>query len=324
MFNENQKQEYIVYESANGDSLKRYFVRIEPKEKEYNKDIADMNIDELEDTVLYLGIRREDSIGHALSLMRGYINWAILNGKTANDSHINKIKPSKLTSKDAIIGQMLRSPEQVAYILDTVYNPNYYNQPSRATQNRLVFWLLYFGMKIDSLPYLKKTDIDYDNKTVKNPVNLDMFYEINDEVISLWKCQMTQTHIEKVSAHDKSNICYCEIIESDFLFHPIKNNKLNDDRMYNLSSLVYIVISIFDEYSKQTSSRLRVSPSNINLSGIFYKLYLRELNRETITPEVLSDALRLTSTNNNSLRLAMRKYYNDYTDWKEAFNFPSK
>jgi len=321
MYNEDQKLEYISFEATNSRTLTRYFNRIAPREEFYDKDIADMSEEELKESLLSLNIRSITSKGHLISLIRAYINWCIENKKTENKNVAYNIKPEDIDSKHAIKIQMLRSPEQIRYILNTVYNPDIYKYTNRAIQNKLVFWLIYCGLRITELSSLKKTDINYDKKIVINPVNRNAHYDINDEVVFLWERQTKQTYIEKGGVHNKNDVYYYELIENDFLFRPIKGNNTDTERKYSVSLLASIIIVIFRDYYEQTSEKLRISPENIRLSGAFYKLYLREINGEQITPDMMIVVLGLTPSSDSDLRLLTRKYFIDYEEWKSAFNY---
>lgn len=50
-----------------------------------------MNVEELRSALISLNIRSITSREQVLSLFKGYINWAVYNGKTSNENKIDKI-----------------------------------------------------------------------------------------------------------------------------------------------------------------------------------------------------------------------------------------
>lgn len=322
MYNEKQKQEYIDKEELNTVALTNYFKRLSKIEESYGKDIADMNAEELTAALSSLNIRSVISRGHFLTLMRKYIHWAVLSGKTHNEmNHINDIKPENIGTKYAIQTKMLRDPEQVRHILNTVYNPDFCVLPNRACRDKLIFWLLYCGLTTSEIQLLKKTDIDTTNKLVSRHEKRNEFVEVNNEVIELWKRHAKHTYIEKRGSYNENDIYFCELVDNDFLFRPLASKKVCSIKQITESLIFATVNNIYKEYDKMTSAKISVSPSSMRISGIFYKLYLEERSGKEITPEVINRYFNVEYSSAYDLSVKMRKYCIDFMDWKLAFGF---
>jgi hypothetical protein len=319
MFNEKQKQEYIDFEATNGGALKRYFVRVASKEDDYSKDIADMDQAEILDTLKSLGIRREESRGHLLSLMRGYVNWAILNGKTKNVNVLDKITPESIGTNEAVKENMIGSPEHLQFILDDALDYEYYKNKSKMSE--LLLKLLYEGITIEEVQAFKKTDIDPRENRIDTVTGKQFF--VNAQLTRLWKECSGITYYEKKNGRSmyakSSNVndyTKYDVNDNMYLFRTIIGTKGNSSSMMTLDSLRKIILSVFSACEKKT-----IPARNINYSGIFYKLLLLEREGKAITPGVIAEHFWLTFNGQTNLSAVTRKWRIDYEDWKIAFGY---
>ena len=324
LYNEEDKKEYIDFEGRNSDSVRRYFQRIYEKKKEYKKDIYEMNRDELFDTITSLNIRREESRSHFISLMRGYITWAKLYGKTNNESHINNITPESINSHEIIKTQMLKSPEQLEQILNN--NLDFVDYENRAKRDSLIFWLLYCGLELEEIQALKKDSLDYENKIITT--NTGKKIKADDKIAELWEHCVKMDYLEKknsraadaVRKFDISEYTKQYLAENDYLLRPVSRNKDTNDFM-PMATLRAVVHSVFQDDSDDEKSNLKISPSNIRNSGIFYRLYMLESIGIEITPAVVAENFYIEYKNKLELPLKTRKWRIDYDDWKHAFGY---
>jgi integrase len=317
MFNEIQKQEYIDFESTNESALKRYFARIAPKEEEYQKDIVDMDLDEAMDTLKSLKVRREESRGHLLSLIRGYDNWAKLNGKSKNVHVISRIPPEAIGTDDVYLETMIGSPEHLDKIFDDALD--YENYENKSKSHELLFRLLYEGMTLEEVQSLKKSDIDYDERKVKTIHGTDFI--VSDYISRLWKECAVMTYYERKNSRSASakstnvnEYSKYELNDSRYLFRTIVGTKSHTDVMMTLDSLRKMILNVFLACEKKT-----VPARNINYSGIFYKLYMLEREGNSITPEIIADYFRISYNEESNMPTITRKWRIDYEDWKIAF-----
>jgi len=321
MYNEETKKEYIDFEKKNPEAMRRYFQRISEKENEYNKDIYDMTKEELTDTITSLNIRREVSQSHFISLMRGYITWAKLYGKTNNENHINNITPESISSHEAIKNQMLKNPEHLQEILDNYMD--FVDYENRSKRDSLIFWLLYSGLELEEIQVLKKDDLNFESEiiTTKDGKKIN----IDDKIVELWRHCSRMGYVEKKNtraefAFKKSNVSEyikCNLEENNYLFRPTVKNKSTSD-VIPLTTLRGIICNLFRD-EDDNSNEIKLSPINIKNSGIFYRLSLLESSGVKITLEIIAEKFYIDYKNKLELPLKTRKWRIDYDDWKRAF-----
>jgi len=319
MFNEKQKQDYITFEAATDGSILRYFVRIASKETEYSKDLADMNLTQLVDTLKSLNIRREESRGHLLSLLRGYVNWCILNGKTTNTNVINQITPESIGSINAVVDNMIGGPKHLNQIFEDALD--YENYENKSKMSELLLRLLHEGITLEEIQAFTKNDINYDNSEIKTVHG--MTFKVSDEIACLWKECTNIDFYEKKNGRSqvskKSNVkeyTKYDLVNNKYLFRTIVSNKVNANDKITLDSLRKIILTVFTACEKKT-----IPARNINYSGIFYKLYLLEQEGKEITPELLIEYFRITYDEKSRLKNITRKWKIDFEDWKIAFGY---
>ena len=319
MYNGNQKQEYINFEATNEGALKRYFARIADKENAYSKDIADMNLSELLDSLKSLNIRREESRGHLLSLLRGYVNWAILNNKTENANIIGQVTPESIGTDNAIKETMIASPEHLQLIFDDALD--YENYENKSKMSELLLRLLYEGITLEEVQAFKKTDIDYEERKIRTVNDTDFI--VSDYIARLWKDCTTITYYERKNSRaanaKTSNIneyTKYDLHDNKYLFRTIIGKKGNSNDMITMDTLRKIILAVFTACEKKT-----IPARNINYSGIFYKLYSLEKEGTVITPEIIAEYFRIKYKQGDYLSNITRKWRIDYEDWKIAFGY---
>ena len=323
LYNEKDKKEYIEFENKNPDALRRYFQRICEKENEYKKDIYEMSKEELMDTIISLNIRRSDSRSHFISLMRGYITWARLYEKIKTDSlPIDNITPEMISSHDIIKTQMLKNPEQLQEILNN--NLDFIDYENRSKRDSLIFWLLYNGLDLEEIQILKKDNLNSKNKIITTKSGKTI--EVDGKIFELWNYCSQMRYVEKknskaIYAARKFNTeeyTKLELVENDYLFRPPTRAKVTNDTI-PLTSLRTCIYNLFQDESDDESSDIKISPSNIRNSGIFFKLYSLELNGTEITSKIIAKHFNIDYENTLELQLKTRKWRIDYDDWKNAF-----
>lgn len=319
MYNEALKKQYISTEDSQQyqAALTRYFMRIASKEKEYGKDLVEMNLEQLLDTLKSLDVRREATRGHLISLLRGYYNWVKLNRKDIEvDDALSSIMPSSIGSDDTVKNSMIKDPEHLKSILDNGLDRDYENK-SMVTE--LLFWLVYCGIDFEKIPALEKNNINYETNIVR--VTDEISCEITDEIAALWNVVAELTYIEKrngkaASAKNRPSTEFSKValMNNNYLFRPIVGNKGDSRTQASPNWLRKLHSGVF-EYSDTKIIPFR----NIKYSGIFHKLYLLEKAGNVISNELLADSFSLSYNKQSELLSKARKWRTDYQDWKIAF-----
>jgi len=318
MFNGEQKQKYMDSDKTNKDSLRRYFIRLAPKENELSKDIYEMSQGELISTLKSLSIRREETRGHLLSLLRSYIDWARFNGVDGCQSHIHMLTPGSISSNEAIVNTMIKDPEHLQQILDD--GQDYINYENRSKITTLLFRLLYQGIDLNEIRSLKKDSFDYDSNVVR--LSDERLFMVDDSIATLWKECAELTFIEKKNGRAEvskssstSEYIKYSLVDNKYLFRAIAGDKGDTNDPCSLNTFRKMISRVF--IANETKS---IPARNINYSGVFYKLYMHEKSGNHVSPELIAEKFSVKYTNRNELLANTRKWRIDYEDWKIAFN----
>ncbi len=314
MFNEQQKRSYLetLKSTATRKDIEQYFYRIKKYETPIGKDIAELNRDELRTVLTQTEIRSENSRQHMLSLLRGYVSWLRARGLGGLNSPIFDINSSFFGSTSSITKQMIRDPEQLMRIVETSVDKN--SLENRFIQEALFFKLLYMGIPIEDLPKLKKKDLHASKKTISA---VSGEYEIfDDEVIAMWKTFVNVDKLERVNGKStaKEDFGLSDLIESDYLFRPrMPKSKTKVKEQFPVTTIKSHLNGHFQNYSKD----LLVSPTKINQSGLFYKMFSEG---GPVTKERIAREFKLGDINDKNVAIKAERLLNEYYDWKIAFN----
>ena len=306
-YNEKQKKEYVIQEQQNAVSLRGYFRRVAEKEYEYQKDLAEMDEAELRDTFASLRIRRVETLSNMLSLMRGYVRWARFTKRISGSSPIDSIVPVSLVVEETVASQMVKSPEHFNEIVEKGVEAEIGYKNNRINLTRLVMWLLYSGLEIAQLRTLKKTDIDYENKTVLGT-------PVFDKVVPLWDTCKVITSIEKHGTRAREGTIEYKLLENDNMFRPIAGNKSDPHALLNGSHFHAIVSNVAKEYKN-----IRLTALTIKNSGIFYRLLEQEKAGSEKLLVNIAKWYNIEYADDSELAVKTRKWRIDYEEWKIAF-----
>jgi integrase len=323
MYNATQKQEFIEQETNDNikEAYRNYFARIAKTEEQYSKDIVDMDTEELRDTITSLNIRMQQSRDHALSLLRRYVRWATLNGKTTNKSNIDSITSVSIDSAQAIRNKMFSSPKQLEEFLDIV---NDANQPNRSYRDSLIIWLLYIGLKVEQLQIIRPSDMD-----VSAPLGTirvtDEEYLVDEHIVFLWEQCTSMVEVEKTAKHS-DGVQFCRLCDSDFLFRRVRGTKssFQEKEKCHIGFFSTIITGLFRKYSEATGiNNFVVSPLNVRMSGIYWQMYQREKRGDEISMETIAKAMKIDYNADDPMDLyvSARKWLTHYDDWKAAFGY---
>ena len=344
IYNNETKMDYVVYESENPATLVYYFTRFAEKEHLYRKDILEMNIDELKDTVQSMKIRRSDSRTRLLGVLRGYADWVKTteenSGLKVTDAVYN-IKPEDIDAIKINAASMIKSPEHLDKILNS--HLDYEGCRNRARQYALFCWLLYTGLTMEEIQMLKKDAIDSEGKTINAGGKVYGFGHIECPLEYLWDYCAKMETIEKKSAPEievaaakKKKLRATEpkvfqLVKSEYLLRPVmwKKRDMEAQGYVPYETLILTMKNIFSmrviagvNPEENIASRREIeeiTPNNIRLSGMYYKLYSKEKNGEELTKQLLTEILGLKYA--KEMRDdTVKKYKADYANWKSAFN----
>jgi hypothetical protein len=215
---------------------------------------------------------------------------------------------------------MIGSPEHMKEMLDCVYEDTEIFLEVKSTRDRLLFGLLYLGIRVREIQELKKTDISYDTKEV---VVCGKMYVVDDDIVENWR---VYSNADKIEVTGKFDGGYREVplFYSEYLFR----NQVKDEAKERMKdeTLRNVVKRFWKIYNEETDESVNVTADNVRLSGLFYKALQDEKCGEKITREYLAELFNKDCSNDkggiNRKRLydMTQKLLADYNNWKYAFH----
>ena len=309
IYNLGQKEEYLDYVDDKG-SMRNLFYRIAQKEEEYNKDIADMSKEEVIDTLKSLGLKTRDYRGQVISLFRKYADWAKVFNKTNDNSVMQLITPASIGDNRAFKLEMIKSPEHMADIIERGTRDA--QGENRRIIMQLVLSLLYEGMIVSEIVLLEKGSLN-NNGVVSTQRGI---YHLNDEISKLWEQCASIEEVEVVRRRQKTMV----LVQNNFLIRNVRDVNEDETKPYLPQGIYTIVKKVNKTYSNYIKEKdLKLTPMNISVSGVYYKMLIREREGIVITPEITADNFKIPySSQENKASVSSR--FTNYIDWKVAFD----
>lgn len=231
-----------------------------------------------------------------------FLDWCHENGYR-KDKTIARFGYEEIDLSNSIQKTHFQSPLDFSEFLDKYYEPLNFNLIENS--HRVFLWLIYMG--VDAKDTLKITKYDvvlnkldhyiiYNNKKIEIPL----------EAIRTFEYALSSYSFVKIFRNGYKVIDYAN---PDSLVGYSGNKPFNTIQHY---------INIKDV---QDSDKGKLRFNTIYRSGLYYRMYLREVAGEDIDfLQIVQD----TNSNKHDMRYYRRseKYLiNDYRDWKRAFNY---
>lgn len=265
MYNEAQKNEYVEYYLNNSNSkdleisknlLLSTLNNSEAYENLYNKDIADMNYEEL---LLVLsrisGVsisKRETTIQN----VRNYIDWAISNGYSSQSENIARLINVNELDNSQNIYSYIYSPQDLVDRCDILFSP--YDDNKCDIIVRCYLYLLFCGFTSKEVVELKNTDVDILNHTVKDVKIYDEFWKTILYMLDL-------TYYIKPVRYGERKI---KVTNPDYLVK-VLNRPVNSYTSKRISEVRKL-------YFDNTNIYINLKPSTTLYSGILYRALEQE------------------------------------------------
>lgn len=286
-----------IKNNSSKDAYKSMLIQISKYEKEINKNLYDMNINETKNCIDTLTRTTLNASSTLLSKLSTYFFWAIANNFTDNVETLSWIKILKgedIVSKTAMASQYI-TKEDLYGIAEIIRN----------AQNKALIILLFHGVEgteLSELRQIKKSDIDFNNNiiyltgyTVNH--NKKKTYHRNIELASydmdILKEAMEQTSYYEINPRrirGQEAKQLSPLIESEYLFKNIeyikeKANNSNVD-VIRRSELIKRIREISQQINKP------LTPGNIIMSGQIYELTQLNKEFEDITEDDYNNILK--------------------------------
>lgn len=318
MYNEELKTRFIreyTHSLSRADACVQAFNAIEPYEERWGADFCTRSTAELVPVIEQLVGFRARSRWQRIIIFQKYVKWCIanrVNGACDGMLHIENVGLGKVRT------QMVANPMQLQMYLDVICEP----ESEQTTDNiyRCFYWMAYGGMEEETILRVKCSEVDFENMVIRVD---GKEFEIYREAIPAFKNAATLT--EFVYKHpnyppDKRVIRNRAV--GDTLIRGIRSTTSAPALRVELSRRS-------KKFVEDGSTDKQLSHYRVWLSGLFYRMYQREL--AGIPVDFSGEASRFMEGKTYKLdtgrntpeakkRAVVNDYMQDYERWKAAFN----
>jgi site-specific recombinase XerD len=324
IYNHKQKDEYLKALSDDKiryDILEKLFKMIGRAEAHINADVADMDNVQIGQMFEFLKVSSETAIRQYVSTLKPYVMWVYRKEYNENEELspiIKGVAVSKVDISKLIANKMIGSLEHMREMLDYVYEDTESFLEVKSARDRLLFGLLYLGIKVQEIHNLRKVDINYNTKEV---VVDDRTYTVSDDLVENWR---VYSNADKIEVTGQGGYREVPLFYSEYLF---RNQVRNDatDRM-DIDTIRNIVKRFWKVYNEGTNEVVNVTADNVRQSGLFYKAFFDEETGVKITREYLVELFGKDCSDDNG-DLSRKRLYDmtnklltDYNNWKYVFH----
>lgn len=305
MYNAEHKNVYLQRHSKRGRGMARETLEgFAPFEEELARDLCTFSLAELQRAVTCVmqAFSPEKRL-HRLSVMQDYCRWCITLHFPNAQEHYRNVSISEL---DELRQSMLRSPAAFDAYLNAVFDP--VSENTIDITYRTYCWLIYYGVLAPEAFSIRTSDVDLAAKRI--------YYAAAGEYITMYDIS--------VPAFEKAITCTQfskrKRAPGDVL---VRGHSTGTNHVRMRSMIMHA-----QKHAELTNAvSIRATLSDIYASGLFYRVYRRELEGAPVDfSEVIANEMRyaghLDRDPESIKRLSVQKerYLTlDYTFWKMAF-----
>lgn len=318
MYNENLKFEFINSKVNNSESHRNSLTSIFKKtgkiESKFEKDIYEMDEDEIAEVVRAFTSIRVVSRESRVSIIRDYILWCKEQGLNVSESAL--MFDARKISSDARAYKNISvtGPEDLQAFLDAVFDKE--DRETVDNTYRCMYWVAFAGCKEEEIDSINKSCVDLNDKSFT--VNGNKYPIYKEGFKSFKNCYELDTFIYNHPNYTKDfRFPRCD---GEYLFRGVKSTQ-------SLEIMRRIVNTKNRKAIKEGRTTKKISYSRIFLCGIFYRMHQLELigyrpDFSKIVDYIVGDKeYKLdgsTVTQAVKRRRLARDYENDYNLWKET------
>lgn len=277
----------------------------------YKKEFLDLTISEFAVMLNGIAFASYDRMQRCVYMVKNFSAWCSENGRPNRLSGELAKAPSgyftqRISLRRATRSAYLMGPDQLEELICKVEHVT-----SNANVPPMLI-LAYIGLAAKEICELKRDRIQIHNDSV---------------TVNGIPCPLTTQLCDRLKYYDGltsyktgangGRIMYA-IRTSYFIKRfPSKNTDNLEDTPLVSDTMRPVVAAIIHRYREMTGEQLDLSNSMLRTSGILYRLWLREVNGETITPADIAEAFDLSSASAVASRM---KIYKDFAFCKSMDN----
>lgn len=309
MFNEDLKVKFIEECSETEDSayrMRRLFKIAEKYERAWGADICTKGENELSSAIEdMIGIRSGAQLTH-LSMLRRYARWCLRNEVPGACDGLLKIHEVGLKK---IKTRMVSGPKQLQEYFDYAFPPEFDCRIDNVY--RCFFWMAFAGMDEKDTSRVTVKDVDLRNMVIR----LDgREYSLHKEAVPAFRHLCT------------ADSFLCDFVRYEKIVKRVAGDQvlrgIRGDDGVNTDSIRRSALRKLSVAFETSDEKIKLSYKNMQLSGIFYRIYEKEkatgrYDFSEYFAELFKDKLDLTDRRKAQ---AKEEFENDYLRWKAAFD----
>jgi hypothetical protein len=316
-YNSQRKLEFLnslvdEYEKVSINTLSLTLAKFGKFEYDYECDLCDFSLSYIKASFALIASHSSRSNKKMLGFIKKYVYWCELNGKCkyGNESKWNLVEYNDIDVNYVFQIATIKSPESFQKMLDTVYKTlNSSSEDSdMAYMYKVMLYLIYLGLTDEEVGQLKKSDINLSNKTAtlgEKTILLD------DYIIPYIKFIMDMKEVYMPVRGGA--VAQKNLLDTPYLIRRTASGKPPVVDYVTQTWARWNCDSFNTKYRKETEEAISLSPLRIYDSGVYYKLYQREINGEKITANILKEYYNIE----NNFNITSRLY--DYNQWRTVY-----
>ena len=281
----------------------------EPFEEAWNADLCTRSAEELQPMVDKLSGVREHGRKNRLYMMQDYVKWRIntgVPGACDGMMHVDVTGIGKMQTHS------VRSPLHLQTYLDAIFEKE--SELTVDNTYRCYYWLAYSGMKSEDIPLVKTSDVDFSELVVR--LGDEEFPIYREAIPAMKNCVRQREFLFKHPAYET----WLERVPGDQLLRGIRCQ-------ISPGQMRVVLCRAVKAAGADEKLHLQLSYFRIWLSGVFYRMYEREL--VGIPPDFTDVARKMMDGKTYSLKTAhtteasylrklKKQYLTDYQNWKQT------
>lgn len=194
MFDARTKIEFIndyAGEKGFAMTLRRLFNFFEPYEKEWNKDLACVELDLLRAAFRQFLSKRKDAQYHTLNYLHAYYHWRRRQGLPVSDA----IPRLHMDDRNRTTEQYVSGPEHLNEVLRFLFSSA---KPERDVLVRAYLWLAYAGLRSGEAMRVRTEDVDLRNMRIRlGDLDFPIYAEAMPDILAAMEVKQFRVLREK-------------------------------------------------------------------------------------------------------------------------------
>lgn len=314
MYNEDIKRAFIsntvlLSQAQNVEQIERrlesVFIRSNLLETQIHKDIYEMDSSEARGFLSKHLCGGQEYQVATLSTFKSYVDWALQQKiSTFGYNVFADIKTTEIDVSDSYADTMVKDENDLVNCLNTILLD--ISEETADNARWCIFLLIFSGVPFKEVFYLKKDDLDLNNRVLRYG---SQTIRVSDNLCEVLHNYLNMDELQKNGKNDSEYSA--KICDEGYLISNTKNYGTDRDKMrLSYTSDISTVMS---------NCAKKLKPATILDSGIFYRMYLNEQQTGVINClEYLRSRKHLSLVIDNSVRAKKICEY-EYKTWKKAF-----